>query len=172
MIKVVALFRTSSGPMADLLSVRPLSPLSKAIMLVLIAEKRDMARALSIGVIKRLVMSSVTKSGQFRRKLCITESAPALPSNVTCQVKESPRAFSDSSSLLERGNECLHNSNIRGNKPFTTEEPKVIMEPINSQPAWVRLSDIRLFCEAERSNSSAALKTIFPLVCGMPSGEW
>lgn len=43
----------------------------------------------------------------------------------TCQVKASPRAFSESNSLFERGNEFLHNNTIRGNKPRTTELPKI-----------------------------------------------
>ena len=50
-------------------------------------------------------------------------SAPALPSRVTCQVNESPRTFSDSSSLIDLGNAFLHNSNILGRWPFTTGGP-------------------------------------------------
>lgn len=49
----------------------------------------NMARADSTGVNILLAISSVTNSGQFCRKLCIAERAPALPSNVTCPNKPS-----------------------------------------------------------------------------------
>lgn len=68
-------------------------------------------------------MSSVRSSEQCNRKLCITDKAPALPSRVTCQVKASPRAFSDSISLPERGNEFRHNNSMRGKSPLTTGTP-------------------------------------------------
>lgn len=84
----------------------------------------NIAKADSIGISNRRVMSSLTKSEQCCRKLCIAERAPARPSNVTCHVNASPRAFSLSSSLVERGNEFLHSNNIRGNRPFTTAVPK------------------------------------------------
>lgn len=67
--------------------------------------------------------------------------APALPSSVTCQVNASPRAFSLSISLLDLGNEFFHKSNIRGRRPRTTPTPKVMMEPMMSQPACVLWRD-------------------------------
>lgn len=48
------------------------------------------------------------------RCVSLPQSAPARPSRVTCQVKESPLAFSASSSFWERGNTFLHSSNILG----------------------------------------------------------
>lgn len=42
----------------------------------------------------------------------------------TCQVNASPLAFSDSSSLDDRGNEFLHKRSIRGRSPRTTLTPK------------------------------------------------
>lgn len=65
----------------------------------------SIVNALSIGFKNRLVMSSVRSSGQFNRKLCITDRAPARPSSVTCQVNASPRAFSDFNSFSDCGNE-------------------------------------------------------------------
>lgn len=131
----------------------------------------SMARADSIGVRSRLVMSSFNNSGQWSRKLCIADKAPARPSSVTCQVKASPRAFSLSSSLVERGKEFLQSKSIRGKRPLTTAVPRVIIAPIRSQPACVRFKDNRLFWLALRSNSSAVLKIILPLVWGTPSGD-
>lgn len=84
----------------------------------------SIARADSTGISSLLMISSLTSSGQFCRKLCIEESAPARPSSVTCHVKASPLAFSESSSFEERGKELRHNSNIRGNNPLTTGTPK------------------------------------------------
>lgn len=49
-----------------------------------------------------------------RRCGSLPHSAPARPSRVTCQVKESPLAFSASSSFWERGNTFLHSSSILG----------------------------------------------------------
>lgn len=130
-----------------------------------------MARALSMGVISRREMSSVTSSEQCKRKLCMTDRAPARPSSVTCHVNASPRAFSDSISLPDRGNELRHSSSIRGSRPLTTGTPSVMIAPINSHPACVRFKDNRLFWLADRSNSSAVLNTTLPFVCGMPSGD-
>ncbi|CAN7950227.1 unnamed protein product, partial [Ixodes hexagonus] len=76
-------------------------------------------------------------------------SAPERPSRVTCQVNASPRTFSDSSSLVERGKEFFHSSNIRGRRLLTTGGPEMIWHildkerlimtaPIISQPACVR----------------------------------
>jgi hypothetical protein len=46
-----------------------------------------MAKADSIGTRRRVVISSLTKSGQWKRKLCIEDNAPARPSNVTfCKI--------------------------------------------------------------------------------------
>lgn len=147
----------------------------------------NIANADSIGVSRRLVMSSLTNSGQCSRKLCIAERAPARPSRVTCHVNASPRAFSLSSSLLERGNEFLQRSSILGNSPFTTAVPgeffeqlsftlmhskklfnfkhvnylpKVIIAPIRSHPAWVLFKDSRLFWLALLKSSSAVLNMI------------
>lgn len=83
----------------------------------------SIANADSMGVSNRRIISSVTSSGQFCIKLCIVERAPALPSRVTCQVKESPRAFSESNSFVDLGNEFLHNSSILGSNPRTTGTP-------------------------------------------------
>ena len=54
---------------------------------------------------------------------CLPARAPALPSSVTCHVKASPRAFSDSSSLVDLGKALRHSSNIRGKCCFTTGGP-------------------------------------------------
>lgn len=59
------------------------------------------------------------------------EEEEGLP---TCQVKASPRAFSDSSSLLDLGKEFRHNNNILGNNPLTT-----------GTPAHQEISPLRLF---------------------------
>ncbi|CAN8009030.1 unnamed protein product, partial [Ixodes pacificus] len=53
-------------------------------------------------------------------------SAPDRPSRVTCQVNASPRTFSDSSSLVERGKEFFHSSSIRGRRLLTTGGPGTI----------------------------------------------
>lgn len=42
---------------------------------------------------------------------------------LTCQVNASPLAFSDSSSLDDRGKEFLHKRSIRGKSPRTTLTP-------------------------------------------------
>lgn len=143
------------------------------------------------------MISSVNSSEQCKRKLCITDSAPALPSNVTCQVNASPRAFSDRNSFSDWGNEYLHSSNILGSSPLQTGTPedensdvkivdnvekkqsrryvylpRVIMAPINNQPACMRFNESLEFWLADRSSSSAVLKTTFPFVCGIPSGDW
>lgn len=43
---------------------------------------------------------------------------------LACQVNASPLAFSDSSSLEDRGKEFLHKRSIRGKSPRTTLTPK------------------------------------------------
>lgn len=40
----------------------------------------------SIGVNNLLIISSLTSSGQFNRKLYIDDKAPPLPSKVTCNM--------------------------------------------------------------------------------------
>jgi hypothetical protein len=131
----------------------------------------SIAKALSIGVSNLLVMSSVNSPLQFSRKLCITDKAPARPSSVTCHVNASPRAFSDSSSFVDRGKALRHSSNILGSKPLTTGTPSVIIDPISNQPLCVRFKLSLEFWLAVLSSSSAVLKMIFPFVCGIPSGE-
>ena len=42
---------------------------------------------------------------------------------LTCQVKASPRAFSDSSSLAERGKLLRQRSSMRGTRLLTTDTP-------------------------------------------------
>lgn len=84
----------------------------------------SIANADSIGLSSLLVISSFTNSGQCCRKLCIAVSAPARPSNVTCQVKASPLAFSESSSLFDLGKEFLQSRSILGKRPLTTGTPK------------------------------------------------
>ncbi|CAN7946968.1 unnamed protein product, partial [Ixodes hexagonus] len=91
-----------------------------------------------------LTISSEASSLQCFRKLAIAGNAPERPSRVTCQVNASPRTFSDSSSLVERGKEFFHSSNIRGRRLLTTGGPEMIWHtlvmtaPIISQPACVR----------------------------------
>ena len=71
--------------------------------------------------------------------------APARASMDIFQVKPSPRAFSLSNSLAVRGKALRQSNIIRGNRPLTTPLPKVMIEPINNQPAWVLSRLSRLF---------------------------
>lgn len=63
---------------------------------------------------------------------------------LTCQVKTSPRAFSDSSSLAVFGNEFLHNSNILGKRDLTTLFPNVMIAPIINHPEKTKRFNIDL----------------------------
>jgi hypothetical protein len=108
----------------------------------------NIVNADSIGVNSLRLTSSVANLLQCVRKLDIADRAPALFSSVICHVNASPRAFSDSSSFEERGNEFFQSNNILGSNPLTTGGPNVITAPINSQPACVRCNDKRLFCDA------------------------
>lgn len=130
-----------------------------------------MAKADSIGGSSFRMKSSVTSSGQFCTKLCMADSAPARPSNVNCQVKASPLAFSESSSLGDLGNMFLQNKRNLGKTSRTTGTPSVITAPTRSHPAWVRVRDILLFWLALRRSSSAVLNITLPLLCGTPSGD-
>ena len=76
-----------------------------------------------LGKMSQNLSSAAVVIGVLRVSGILPPSAPALPSRVTCQVNESPRTFSDSSSLIDLGNAFLHNSNILGRCPFTTGGP-------------------------------------------------
>jgi len=124
-----------------------------------------MAKAASTGCKSLLPASSpVANEGQCNNRLCMAAKAPARPSKATCQVKTSPRAFSDSSSLADRGNALRHKSSIRGSTGRAAAGPRAATAPTKSHPAPVRAKDNRLFWLALRNSSSAVLKIIFPFV--------
>lgn len=106
----------------------------------------SMASAASTGCKSLLPASSpVANVGQCNKRLCIAARAPARPSKATCQVKTSPRAFSDSNSFADHGKALRHNRSIRGSKGRDAAGPNAATAPTNSHPALVRASESRLF---------------------------